>query len=716
METEMNRVLFYALCFCFAAASTMGCGAAPVQDDSLKVTKVVLYQNGIGYFERQGEFEGDELKLRIRPDQINDILTTLTVIDRSPGGQAGSVSLPVEKSSSMVLGELPEQVRDAGGLLGVLDAFRGAEVAIRAQEGGASGRIVGVEETDTPKGSKWRVTVLTDDAELVPIDVDKITKIELDDRTLTVGLEKALDVALGDGEWKPTEVSVHFPKKTAHDLIMSYVVAMPTWKPAYRLIVDDKEGKTRLQGWAVVDNVSGEDWNNVELSLTAGAPISFQVDLHTPRLPYRPDLTARTYSGTSVAPPPAVAAYRESSVTETAKPMAKKSRKRDKAEGRAMAGSSYDDRGYDGDWAMEAEEEPNYWAEPAPEPMNSSMMMDALQPSASGEQVGALFRYDVGVPVTVPDGSSALVSIINEDVDAEDILYFDAYANASTPYRAVRMHNDTAFVVERGPLTIYRSSTFVGEGISEQVSPGQTVFIPYSLEPTVHIERYQDWGQNEQQLVKVKDGVMTVESYQLSTLEFTLTNNGNDKHKVYLKVDKLSGYDLRDQEDAIAQGAVYYIQAESTPGEPVKKKVVQATKSRTTVRLSDWNAMDVLTLYVANPDADPAVKAQLQDILDLRNQIGDINHRQETLNKRQYELRDRGHDLRSNISLLGKSKGNAKLKAELTDKLMKVEDELAEIDGELVQLGEQRYGLEVQMREAFNEISLEEKAESKSDN
>jgi hypothetical protein len=143
--------------------------------------------------------------------------------------------------------------------------------------------------------------------------------IRILDRTLEVGLSKALDVALDEGSWKPVELSVHLAGKKPHDLLVSYVVEMPTWKPAYRIVLD-KEGKALLQGWAVVDNVSGEDWNGVQMSLTAGTPLTFTYDLYTPRFVGRQDLSPR---GDEVAlapppPPPPVAAPSPEPMDKTA--------------------------------------------------------------------------------------------------------------------------------------------------------------------------------------------------------------------------------------------------------------------------------------------------------------------------------------------------------------------------------------------------------------
>ena len=70
---------------------------------------------------------------------------------------------------------------------------------------------------------------------------------------------------------------------------MSYISEVPIWKSTYRIVLDSKkEAEPLLQGWAIVDNTIGEDWNNVELSLVAGAPQSFIEQLSQPYYSRRP--------------------------------------------------------------------------------------------------------------------------------------------------------------------------------------------------------------------------------------------------------------------------------------------------------------------------------------------------------------------------------------------------------------------------------------------
>src|SRR5208282_3561069 len=72
-------------------------------------------------------------------------------------------------------------------------------------------------------------------------------------------------------------------------LYVSYISEVPIWKTTYRIVLPSKSSEEPLlQGWAIVDNTVGEDWNNVELSLVAGAPQSFIQQLSQPYYARRP--------------------------------------------------------------------------------------------------------------------------------------------------------------------------------------------------------------------------------------------------------------------------------------------------------------------------------------------------------------------------------------------------------------------------------------------
>src|SRR5262249_52750323 len=81
---------------------------------------------------------------------------------------------------------------------------------------------------------------------------------------------------------------------------VGYVVENPIWKTSYRLVLG-KNGKPFLQGWAIVENTSDDDWSGVRMALISGRPISFQMDLYQPLYVPRPVVEPELFA--SLRPP-----------------------------------------------------------------------------------------------------------------------------------------------------------------------------------------------------------------------------------------------------------------------------------------------------------------------------------------------------------------------------------------------------------------------------
>ena len=295
-----------ALCAALLAGCSDGHVRYGAADSALKLDRVVLYRNGIGYFERTGEVDGDVLTIKVRKDQVNDLLKSLTVVDRA-SGKAVSVSMPLDPQS-WANAAIATLAPGRGNLAEVLDALRGTRVTISTTEGSAAGRITLVEDIQgepdepemrpgmpmpppAPRTNDHRVTLIDGD-EMHVVRLSKVRGITLEDGDLAMQINRTLDASAGEGMYQQVDVSIRLTGANSHKLLVSYVAAAPMWKPTYRVVLPkEKKGKALLQGWAVVDNTSGEEWNQISLGLTSGAPIAFRYDLHTPRDVQRSDLT-----------------------------------------------------------------------------------------------------------------------------------------------------------------------------------------------------------------------------------------------------------------------------------------------------------------------------------------------------------------------------------------------------------------------------------------
>ncbi len=685
-------------------AAQVGCGHARPRDP-LRVTRVVLYQNGIGYFERRGKVKGDRVTLRIRRQQITDILKSLTVVDLS-NGRAVNIALPVEKSQARRLAALPRQVQQGGGLAALARAFRGSRARVRAKGVSGTGRIVGI---DAGADGGGRLTILADDGTLRAFDLAKVRELRVMDRTLEVGLRQALDVALDQGAWKPVELTVHLVGARAHDLLLSYVVEMPTWKPAYRIVLP-KEGKGEkalLQGWAVVDNVSGENWDKVQLSLTAGTPLTFRYDLYTPRFVRRPDLSPRQEAYAAAPPPPTDGAAEadEDADEPVMKAEARRSPKTSAAPSRSRMRRPSKKRKAKGDWAADGS-----IARPKPAPeMNAKLLEKSFKTLVGGSQVGSLFRYDIQKPVTIRDRQSALVSIINQRVPADDVLLYRIDASREHPYRAVRMKNDTGFVLEKGPVAIYRAGTFVGEAVSGRVEAGTQTFVPYALDGRVVVKLEDSVKDEAVELLKINRGWISCEYKRVAVFKYTIHNRTDRATTLYVQRRHRTGWKLLNQaKGTLLEKSYYFVPVKVAAKGKTKFEVREEQPVRKTVRLTSWYGRRALALYIKRADliSSPALD-QLKQVIELQRQIARLDSELSRLRRSRDTYGERQHEVRKNIKILGKTRGNADLKRQLVKNLAGLEKNLSDVTREIVQKDMKRGALRDRMSVMFKAITFE---------
>ena len=689
----------------------LGCNAHVRPSDDLKVTRAVLYQNGIGYFERMGKVHSQTLKLRIMPHQIKDVLKSLTVVDLG-SGRAVNIALPVDKTQSRRLATLPPQVRNGGGLVSIARAFRGAQASVQAKDGSGSGRLVGVEQL-SDSGDGWKLTILRDDGTLQSFSLAGVRKLRIGDRTLEVGLRKALDVSLDEGAWKPVELTIHLAGKLPHNLLVSYVVEMPTWKPAYRVVLTKGQTDGLLQGWAVVDNVSGEDWNKVGLSLTAGTPLTFTYDLYSPRYVRRPDLSPPQESMALAPPPPTDGAMAEEAAEmEDAGPVAGlssrgsggrryKESKKMKRRSRSMRRPS----------AKSMPQPSMSYAPPKPAPrMSSKLLAKSFSALVKGARVGSLYRYDIEQPVTIRDRQSALVSILNKKVPAEDVLLYRMDTSSTYPYRSVRLKNTTGTLLESGPVAIYKDGDFVGEAVGGKVESNTSTFIPYSVDARVLVtltDRTNDEGAS---LLRIVNGQFYLEVKRVAIHKYTVVNNIGAEATLYVQRRKNVGWKLiKPDKGVLTEKDHYFVPIKLAAKGKTEIEVREETPVHRWAGISSWLGRKAIGLYLKDPAADANISKALKEALELQDQVAKLDREISRLRRAKQDYSTRQDQVRANLKLLGKSIRNADLARKLTKTLLELEKKLNDLTRDLVSRDMKRSELNDRLTVLVKGISLEVK-------
>src|SRR5262245_37411596 len=286
----------------------------------LPISQVVLFSSGAGYFQRGGRVEGTQrVDLSFPVQDVNDLIKSMTLRDLD-GGHVSAVTydsnVPVERTLQSFAINLTTNPSFAQ----ILNQARGEKVEVVLQQanstqpGTLTGSIIGVE---TKQQAVDKAVVNVEVLNLWCADgmrslkLSEVQRVRFLNALMDSEFKKALEtLALGHDSQKKT-VSLGFAGEGKRQVKVGYVVENPVWKTSYRLVLDKpeknngKEGqkahKPYLQGWAVVENTTDEDWSGVRMALISGRPISFKMNLYDALFVQRPVVEPELYA--SLRPP-----------------------------------------------------------------------------------------------------------------------------------------------------------------------------------------------------------------------------------------------------------------------------------------------------------------------------------------------------------------------------------------------------------------------------
>jgi hypothetical protein len=544
----MNPALRLALTTTTTTIGFLLCGVSLAQPEQpaqpataqteVPVKGVVLFSSGVGYFEHFGTVKGDgSTELRFKTAQINDILKSLVLQDLD-NGKVNVITYPSQDPIAKTLASFQVNLSGNPPLADLLNQLRGARVAVAVQTEKVEGTILGVEKKQRPVGDKPNpieisvLNILTG-ASIRSIPLDDIRNLELQDPQLQDELNKAL-AALAqarDQDKKPVQIS--FTGQGERRVRLGYVVETPIWKTSYRLVLsDDEKTKPAIQGWAIVENQTDNDWNNVQLSLVSGRPISFVQDLYQPlyipRPVVKPELYAslrpQTYDAGMNAPAEAPAEFAKQlggggmagAAPAAPAPM------RQRAEQLARRGGSFRD---------------NVLAESAAA-AESDEKLAAIDPSASvasvasASKVGELFQYTVG-NVTLPRQKSAMIPVVTDDVQVERLSIYNQGVLARNPLTGARVRNTTGKHLLQGPVTVLDGGAYAGDARIDDVPPGQERLLSYGVDQQVIVDPTKVRDDSAIQTGRIVKGVLEVTTKQVFTQDY-LNENKADHDKTLL--------------------------------------------------------------------------------------------------------------------------------------------------------------------------------------
>jgi hypothetical protein len=399
-----------------------------------------------------------------------------------------------------------------------------------------------------------------------------------------------------------------------------------------------------------VDNVSAEDWDNVELSLVSGLPVSFIQNLYEPIFVRRREIQVDR----EAAAGPVVA---EPSMTLRQMEVRK--------EQAALGG-------------LERA------AKAAPRPdMISELGRQAVQ--AVGEEAGALFVYDIKEPVTIKRDHSALLPIVNAQIDGERVSVYNESVRRENPMEAIRIRNTTALTLEAGPVTVIEENTYAGEALISTLKPEEERYVSYAVDLGTRVNSQRGKGAEQIYRVTIANGIL-MRYFKVRETKTYALQNLEDKAKTIIieHPRQQAGWTLVDTPNPREETPNYYrfeVKLESKKVSPARNelKVTEETTRRTEYRLVEGLGGNEIFLLLQQRMIDDKTRAFLEQITSMRSEIADLKRRLEDLQSEQKRIFDDQNRLRSNLQSLGQSEEERNLRSRIVRQLNQQEDRLETI-------------------------------------
>ena len=600
-------------------------GAYAAEDD-LVLRRAVLSTGGVGYFEFEATVDGDRtLSFDVRLDQVDDVLKSLVVFDGAGG--VSSVSLPGRTGLADLFRDLPFGADALGSPDALLRALIGAEVTI-AGPASVEGRILSiVPETvrldDGATTTRHRITLMGADG-LAQAILEEADDLRFTDAQLESQIAGALaDLAQHRVQDRRT-LNVTVKGEGERQVRVGYVVEMPLWKTSYRLALGEGD-EALLQGWAVLENMSGQDWTDIELTLVSGNPVTFRQALYQSYYVPRPEVPVDVAG--RVLPP----------VDEGAIGMVMRS-----SEAQDAAAPS----------AIMALEEAAYFetlaSAPAPEPSYAGLE------AAASEDAATQVVFRVPNAMTVERGNSLMVPLVDQNLTIERIALYAPHVHNRHPLASVRLTNTTRIGLPPGVVTIFESSavsggeTFVGDARLDALPAGDSRLISFAVDQKTLVDREEDYVSTVAQ-VRIDRGMLYVKQTDSQTTTYTIEAPAGEARDVILEHPRQVGWDLVSPKGDVEKTENAYRIAVNVPaGETVTVKVVLEQPREESYALLTMAESQVM-YFTDNGDVPADVRQAFKQLAELKGAIAETQRRIDEADRQRDTLLQEQRRLRDNL-------------------------------------------------------------------
>jgi hypothetical protein len=574
-------------------------GKGKVADSPLPIRQVVLFNSGVGYFQREGDVSGDtRVDLTFPAGDINDLLKSLILQDLG-GGKISTVNYDSHDPIDKILRSFALDLNNNPTFGQILNQARGEKIEITRQEKGQAvkltGIIVGMETQRKPAGKDLVVDAevlnLSGPQGLEAVPLDQVLGVKFQNPVLENEFQRALKVLASSHDTQKKLVSLGFNGAGKRAVRVGYVVERPIWKTTYRLRLEPN-GKLALQGWALVENTSDDDWTDVRMVLVSGKPISYQMNLYEPLYIPRPFVEPELFA--SLRPP----VYSGSMDPNAPPPV---------AEGGGMFGQlgagpppvpGFQGGGFQGNRfnqnifapfsgqqggqlgqlggqlgalggglgqfgigggqigqlggnigqfggnaniqnpfnnRRQRQEQAKNEAKNAGKFITGLNFKEGIQSVATAEEIGDYFRYLLDQKITLPRQKSAMLPILDHMIEGTKVSIYNEATHAKFPLLGLRLKNTSGQPLTQGPITVYEDSTYAGDTRILDLQPNEERLLSYALDQGTEVKSDVKATPSPDMNFKIGESQLTARYKLRQTRTYTIKNRSTHDRAVILE-------------------------------------------------------------------------------------------------------------------------------------------------------------------------------------
>ncbi|MDR1626492.1 MAG: hypothetical protein LBT33_08110 [Spirochaetia bacterium] len=610
--------------------------------EGLPLKAAVLFTNGVGYFSREAAVVGSgSLELYFNTKDINDLLKSLVVRDLD-GGSITAVNYASREPLAKTLGGFSVDLSTDAPVAGLLRQARGEIVEIGADRK-YTGAILGTESRpvslgpespyrDIPQEEAYINLYGAEGLQSIPLKA--VQSLQFKNPRLRKEFEDALALIASSRNTEKKSVLVSYEGQGQRRVQAAYIAETPVWKTSYRLVVGPEGGRHFLQGWGIVENTTAEDWQGIRLELISGMPVSFAMDL------YQPLFNPRPFVPYSAQPGLAPQAYDQG------------------FEAGALAEMKAARPGGPANQAMDEPADSLLKRSPSPAAsMAAENIAQGVRAAATGDAAGEFFRYTVETPVHLPRGRSAMIPLLNVEIEGERLSVYNESVHKRHPMNGLLLKNTSALSLMGGPITVYEGGIYAGDARMESLAPAAERLVSYSLDLSTEILAS---GASQPELIsrlRLSRGVMTVSRTLRRERGYSLVNRSGGARSVLIEHPVSADWKLVEPSSFAERTDSLYRFRVRTGAEKDSRTVLRVAEERVLeqgITLSDMDGGAIL-FYINQKSASPAVRSALEKLAALKNELADIVRTRQAADAQVSAIHREQERIRSNMDSLDRT-------------------------------------------------------------